>query len=168
MKYRASAVVLAVMLVGLPLSHLEVEAFDDSWLLRVDGRPVDVAGYLSERYTQLTRHCRHVQALSPSDPLHAYALRAVVQYSPPDSLSARIVQASRQGDWVLAQVKFRQLQDAVVLLQTTAYGPVIAQGGVWSGATHPHRPDPIIRRYLQNRVPAVPANLLACLATPSP
>jgi hypothetical protein len=163
-KYRASAVVLAVMLVGLPLSHLEIEDFDDSWLLRVDGRPVDVAGYLSERYTQLTRHCRHVQALSPSDPLHAQALHAVVQYSPPDSLSARIVQASRQGDWVLAQVKFRQLQDAVVLLHASAQGLEIAKGGVWSGTTCPLRPEPLIRRYLQGKVPAAPADLTACFA----
>lgn len=156
------------MAIVLPLSHLEIEASDDSWLLKVDGRPVDVAGHLSDRYTALTRDCAPVRAVQASDHAHADALSAIQQYSPPDSLSAQLVSLTRQDQWLLAQVRFHDLQDAVVLLQTTAYGPVIAQGGVWSGATHPHRPDPIIRRYLQNRVPAVPANLLACLATPSP
>jgi hypothetical protein len=150
------------MLVALPLSHLEIHASDDSWLLRVDGRPVDVAGYASERYTQLTRHCNQVQVLRPIDPLHEQALNAIEQYSPPDSLSARMVHVIRQDDWLLAQVKFRNLQDAVVLLRASRQGLEIAKEGVWSGATHPHRPEPLIRRYLQGRVPAAPTDLTEC------
>ena len=164
MKYRASAVVLAALLVALPLSHLEIESADDSWLLRVDGRPVDIAGYVSERYTQLTRDCSRVHALLPSDPLSAQALSAIEQYSPPDSLLARMVHVIRKDDWLLAQVKFRNLQDAVVLLIATKEGLEIAKGGVWSGSTHPHRPEPLIRRYLQGRVPAAPADLTECFA----
>lgn len=164
MKYRASAVVLAALLVALPLSHLEIEPADDSWLLRVDGRPVDIAGYVSERYTQLTRDCSRVHTLLPSDPLSAQALSAIEQYSPPDSQLARMVHAIRKDDWLLAQVKFRNLQDAVVLLIATKEGLEIATGGVWSGSTHPHRPEPLIRRYLQGRVPAAPADLTECFA----
>ena len=164
MKYRASGVVLVAMLVALPLSHLEIQNSDDSWLLRVDGRPVDLAGYLSERLTRFTRDCRDVHTLEPSDALSAQALRAIKQYSPPDSLSARMVHLIRQDDWLLAQVKFRDLQDAVVLLTATKEGLDIAMGGVWSGATHPHRPEPSIRRYLQGRVPAAPADLTECFS----
>jgi len=138
MKYRASGVVLVAMLVALPLSHLEIQTSDDSWLLRVDGRPVDIAGYVSERYTQFTRECSHVHALLPSDPLSAQALGAIEQHSPPDSLSARMVHVIRKDDWFLVQVKFRSLQDAVVLLSATKEGLEIAMGGVWSGTTHPH------------------------------
>ena len=150
------------MLVVLPLSHLEIQTSHDSWLLLVDGRPVDVAGYVSERHTRLTRHCSHVQALPPTDPLHAQALNTIKHYSPPDSMSARMVHAIRQGDWLLAQVKFRNLQDAVVLLKASTPGLEIVKDGVWSGATHPHRPEPLIRRYLQIRVPSAPADLTAC------
>ena len=48
MKLRAMPVVLLALVVLLPLSHLEFERVDDSWLLRVDGRPVDMAGALAQ------------------------------------------------------------------------------------------------------------------------
>ena len=44
MKSRAILFLLLVSLVWVPLSHLEVEPSDDSWLLRVDGVPFDVRG----------------------------------------------------------------------------------------------------------------------------
>ena len=164
MKYRASVVLLAALLIGLPLSHLEIETSDGSWLLRVDGRAVDVAGYVSERYTALTRNCTQVRTLAPTDPLHAQVLAAVRQYSPPDSGSAQLVHLAQHSQWLLAQVRFRSLQDAVVLLQGSASGVSISTGGVWSGATHPHQAEPMIRRYLQSAVPAAPTELTACFA----
>lgn len=165
MKSRATAVVLAATLILLPLSHLEIRASDDSWLLWVDGRPVDVAGYLSETYTDMTRHCSPVQVVPPRHPLHAQALAAIQRHSPPDSLSAQLVELTRMDHWLLAQVRFSTLQDAVVLLAEAAQGVTIAQGGVWSGSTYPHRFEPIVRRYLQTRVPAAPTELTACLAS---
>lgn len=156
---------LAALTVLLPLGHLELESSDDSWLLRVDGRPVDVAGYLSEKYTALTRNCDQVQGVPPTDPLHADVLGAIRQYSPPDSLSAQLVALIRQDRWLLAQVEFSTLQDAVVLLKASEQSLTIPQGGVWSGTTHPHRPEPVIRRYLQSTVPAAPVDLTACFAS---
>lgn len=160
------------MVVLLPLSHLEIQASDDSWLLLVDGRPVDVAGYLSERRTEMTRDCRAVQSLPATHRLHAEALQAVRDDSPPDSLSAQLVQLIRQDQWLLAQVRFSDLQDAVVILTESDQGLTIPQGAVWSGTTHPHRPEPLIRRYLRTRVPAAPVDLIACwsikIAPPSP
>lgn len=165
MKYRASVLVLAAMGVLLPLSHLEIQASDDSWLLLVDGRAVDVAGYWSDQYTALTRNCSQVQAVPSTDPLHAQALQAIRQDSPPDSLSAQLVQLMRQDHWLLAQVRFRGLQDAVVFLNASGQGLTIPRNAVWSGATHPHRPEPIIRRYLQRSVPEAPADLTACFSS---
>ena len=162
MKSRATFTLLLTMLVLLPLSHLEIEASDDSWLLRVDGRPVDVAGYFSEKYTNLTRHCSQVPALGPTDRLYNDALTAIRQYSPPDSLSAQLVHVIRQDHWLLAQTRFLGLQNAVVLLTQSEQGLTIPEGGIWSGTTHPHRPEPVIRRYLQGRVPAAPADLTGC------
>jgi hypothetical protein len=150
------------MAIGLPLSHLEIQASDDSWLLLVDGRPVDVAGYFAEKRTQLTRNCSPVKDLSAADRLHAEALRAVRHYSPPDSLSAQLVHAIRQDKWLLVQVQFSDLQAAVVMLTDSGQGLTIPEGAVWSGSTHPHRPDPFIRRYLRSRVPTAPADLIAC------
>ncbi len=162
MRYRASAVVLVAMAIGLPLSHLEIQASDDSWLLLVDGRPVDVAGHLSQWHTQLTRNCRQLQGLPTSERLYADALQTIRQFSPPDSLSAQMVQLTGQGDWLLAQVRFSGLQESVVLLASSERGLTIPKGAVWSGTTHPHRPEPFIRRYLRSKAPAAPADLTAC------
>ena len=162
MKSRASLILLVALLVLVPLSHLELEPSDGSWLVRVDGVPVDVPGLVADGYSTLTRSCSRVQALAPADPGFEAALEAIRQESPPQSLSAKLVDLRRQGDWLLAQVHFTELQSAVVLLQAAGAGHVIAAGGVWSGSTHPHRPGPVIRRFLRSRVPQAPGDLVDC------
>ena len=166
MKSRASVMVLLAMAVLLPLSHLELEAADDSWLLLVDGRPVDVAGWASEQYAALTRDCDRVKTLQAGDRLYGDVLSALRQHSPPDSLSAQLLALNQEGEWLLALVQFSRLQNAVVLLRATDQGVALAEGGVWSGSTHPHRPEPLIRRYLHSRVPGVPGDLMACWRAP--
>ena len=162
MKSRASLVLLIALLVLVPLSHLEIEPSDGSWLLRVDGVPVDVPGLVADGYSTLTRSCNQVQALAPADQRYAAALEAIRRESPPHSLSAQLVDLRRQGDWLLAQVRFTELQSAVVLLQASEAGYAIAAGGVWSGSTHPHRPGPVIRRFLRSRVSQAPGDLMDC------
>ncbi len=162
MKYKAQTVVLAILLLILPAIHLEVQTSDDSWLVLVDGRPVDVAGLVSQFHVQLTRECDQVQTIESNDPLHMQVLRAIEQYSPPDSLSAHIVGTRQLGNWVITQVKFRHLNDAVILLKTSSQGLELVHNGIWSGSTYPHHPESMIRRYLQTRVPEVPEDLMAC------
>ena len=162
MKSRAKLFLLLASVMLLPLSHLDIERSDDSWLLRVDGRPVDLAGELAEWSTRLTRDCRDVQELPSQDPLHALAGRTIQDYSPPSSQSARIVHLSRQGDWLLAQVQFEELQDAVVLLSHSEQELKIAEGAIWSGSTFPHKAEPVIRRYLKSKAPQAPDGLIAC------
>ncbi len=162
MKSRAIGVLLAVLLVAVPLSHLEVEPSDDSWLVRVDGVPFDVAGLMADQALALTRRCGQVQSLGPTDPRFASALAALRQESPPHSLSAQLVDLRQQGDWLLAQVRFADLNNAVVLLQASGAAYVIPAGGVWSGSTHPHRPGPVIRRFLRGKVPQAPGDLVDC------
>jgi hypothetical protein len=161
-KYRAQVIFLAVMVIFLPFLHLDIETSDDSWLLLIDGRPVDVAGYFSEQLTTLTRRCDEVEIVIPGDPLHEQTLNAIRQYSPPDSFTAQLLQLTRQNYWLLAQVKFDQLQDAVILLTQSANEIVIPTEGIWSGPTHPHRPEPLIRRFIRGRLPLVPEELMSC------
>lgn len=164
MRSRAALAVLLGLAVLVPISHLQIRTFDGIWFVLVDGRPVDVTGWMAERWAALVRDCRQVQPLQASDPRHTSALDALRVYSPPASSSARIVSLSVQGDWLLAQAQFEQLQTAVVLMNLSPQGMVIAQGGIWSGQTHPHRPNPFIRRYLRARVPEAPADLTTCFA----
>ena len=144
--------------------HLEIEAMDDSWLLRVDGRGVDVAGHVAEQFTSLTRRCNAVQRVLPNDALYADTLNVIRQYSPPDSLSAQLMDLTRQDDWLLAQVTFDRLHSAVVLLNASPHGWMVADGAIWSGPTHPHRPEPLIRRYIRSKAAAAPTALLDCFA----
>lgn len=153
------------MAVFLPLSHVQFEPSDDSWLLLVDGRPVDIAGYFSEQFADLTRNCSRIQELHIKDQLYADVLAAIQQYSFPDSASAELISLQRQDNWLLAQVRFSRLQNAVVLLSYSENGLTIPSGSVWSGTTHPHRPEPIIRRYLRIRAPDVPSDLLRCFVS---
>ncbi len=162
MKSRARLVLLVLLLVLIPLSYLDIERADDSWLLRVTGVPVDVPGLVSDTYSVLTRRCTPVQSVDRADLRFRSALETIRQESPPHSLSAQIVDLRGQGDWLLAQVRFADLHDAVVLLQGAGVGHVIAPGGVWSGSTHPHRPGPMIRRFLRSRVPQAPGDLIDC------
>ena len=155
-------IVLVGMLIYLPFLHLSIEPSDDSWLLLIDGRRVDVAGYVSQQLTTLTRRCDQVEIVLPSDPVHAQALNTIRQYSPPDSFTAQLLQLSRQHEWLLAQVKFDRLQDAVVLLTQSSNEIIIPTGGIWSGPTHPHRPEPLIRRFIRGSVPSVPEQLMRC------
>jgi hypothetical protein len=150
------------MVIFLPFLHLDIETSDDSWLLWVDGRPVDVSGYISEQFTALTRRCDQVAMVMPGDPLHEQALNVIRQYSPPDSLTAQLLHLNRQHEWLLAQVEFDQLQDAVVLLTQSEQDIVIPTGGIWSGSTHPHRPEPLIRRFIRSGLPSAPEELLNC------
>ncbi len=163
MKSRASLILLLLLLVVVPLSHLEIEPSDGSWLVRVDGVPVDVPGLVADALTTLTRSCSRVQALAPANPQFSAALDAIRRESPPHSLSAQLVGLRRQDDWLLAQVSFTELQSAVVLMQASESGYVISSGGVWSGSTHPHRPAPVIRRFLRSRVPQAPGDLIDCI-----
>ncbi|MFM8864780.1 MAG: hypothetical protein ACKOFG_07645 [Limnohabitans sp.] len=164
MKRRTALLVLAVVTVTVSLSHLELQQVDERWLLHVDGRPVDLAGGLAEWRNRRVRDCRQVQALAPEDPRSALALQALQAHSPPDSLSAAITGLWARGDWMLASVRFASLHPALVLLRQAPQGWQVVQGGVWSGSTHPFHPGPFIRRYLQDRVPEAPADLLACHA----
>ena len=160
---RALLTLLVAGLVLVPLSHLQWLAVDGGGLLLVDGRPVDVRGQASEFWTRWRRDCRPTTALSPDDAVHAHVLQAVRAYSPPDSHTAQLRQLRLQGDWAVADVRFGQLQNAVVLLRQDSGGWTVQPQGIWSGTTHPHRYTAFVWRYLQDRVPEAPATLIHCL-----
>lgn len=151
---------LTAALVGL--SHLQWVPTDNGHLLAVDGRPVDVHGWLADTHNRLRRDCVQVQALNEQNTLHAQALAAVQAYSPPASRTARLQAAWQSDAWVLVEVQFDSLLPSVVLLRNVAGQLQIEPHGIWSGQTHPWRAGPLIRAYLAKQVPSAPAALLAC------
>lgn len=162
MKRHVAVAALLVTAIGVTLSHLGWEHTDNGPLLRLDGRPLDVQGWLQDSLNRLRRDCRAVTPLQASDARLAGALAVIQGYSPPASDSGRVKAAWINGDWLLAELAFDDLLPAVVLLQAQGTGWAVAPGGIWSGETHPWRAAPLIRAYLARQVPAAPAALLAC------
>lgn len=162
MRSRAALTLLALLVLAVPLSHLQLQQVDGRWLLAVDGRQVDVAGHASDRINRMLRDCQDVRALDPQQPAHARVAAALGQYSAPDSLDLRLVNLWQRGEWLLAEVEFKTLAPVVVVLHGGAERVQVLAQGVWSGSTHPHWPAPFIRHYLASRVHEAPADLLAC------
>lgn len=158
---RAQRMVLLAMALVIPLSYLGVERHDGRWFVEVNGRPVDVMGHIDQAWTSWWRDCRAVQT-APEPAVLASALQVVRDFSPPDSRSGRWLSVQQQGPWLLAQVRFERLHDAVVLLNTATPAPEVK--AVWSGYTHPNQPESWIRRHLRAQTPEAPSALLACFA----
>ena len=162
MSPRVALAALAVTLIGVTLSHVEWAQADNGHLLVVDGRPVDVQGWLNNLRNWVQRDCTTVQALQAGDAQLQAPLQALQAFSPPASHSARVAGAWAQSDWMLIEVEFDELLPAVVLLQKSNTGWTVAPQGVWSGQTHPWQAAPLIRAYLSRQVATAPAPLLAC------
>jgi hypothetical protein len=162
MKRHVALIALTLTALGVGLSHLQWLPTDNGHLLAIDGRAVDVQGWVADTHNRLRRDCAAVQTLNVQDPLHAQALAAVRDYSPPASKSARLQAAWRAGPWLLVEAQFDALLPSVVLLRDVAGRVQIEPQGIWSGQTHPWRAAPLIRHYLTQQVPTAPPALLAC------
>ena len=160
MKRHVALPVLAITAVLVGLSHVQWLPTDNGHLLAIDGRAVDVHGWLADTANRLQRDCTSVQALNEQDAAHA--LGAVRAYSPPASNSARLKAAWRSGPWLLVEAQFDTLLPSVVLMRDVAGQLQIEPQGIWSGQTHPWRAAPLIRHYLAQKVPTAPNALLAC------
>ena len=174
MKKHVALTLLVCTVLGVTAAHLSVERQDNGWLLVVDGRRHDVIGTVREAMLRFKRQCAAVRDASGEQALADAALRAVRNYSPPDSASARLLQLHATPAWLLAEVEFERLFPAVVLLRQLPQSDASTAGAVrgdvwqiedraiWSGLTHPWKAAPLIREYLRARVPELPAPLLDC------
>jgi len=162
---------LLVSLTLILASHVETQVIDGERIVVVDAVYFDLRGYLQERTTNLinlaTAQCNTVEYLSTSNSDYSKTLKAIQEYSPPDSNSAKIVQLARDDEWLWAEVIFNQLKPVVVLLKHTPNGLTIWDGAIWSGPTHPWRVKNTIEKYLKTKSPPASHRLLECVA-PSP
>ena len=162
MKRRVAATLLVLTILGVLDAHLDIERQDGAYFLNVQGKKRDVAGMLRNQTNALLRSCGAVTAVKADSALGLRALDAIQAYSPPDSQNARLIRLLQQDKWLIAEVRFASLNPAAVLLQETPGSLAIADGAIWSGSTAPWKAGPLIRRYLGERAPAAPKDLLAC------
>ena len=162
MKKSVALATLTATCVWVASLHIEWAAHDNGHLLVVDGTPIDLLGEISERWNRVARQCHRVQRVDPHEDIHAQALAVIMDYSPPPSRTANVVSLWAADDWLLAEVEFKELFPAVVLLHGSATSLSVVPGGVWSGVTKPWQAAPHIRHYLGAQVPGVPGDLLSC------
>lgn len=162
MKKSVALATLTATCVWVASLHIEWAAHDNGHLLVVDGTPIDLMGEISERWNRVARQCHRVQRVDPHEDIHAQALAVIMDYSPPPSRTANVVSLWAADDWLLAEVEFKELFPAVVLIKRSATQVSVVPHGVWSGVTKPWKAAPHIRQYLTDQVTGVPLELLRC------
>jgi len=155
-----AALAAALFVLGL----LDVERRDDAWLLRVAGQPMDARGALSVAWQNAWRDCTRLSRLDPDDPGALRSVRALREFSPPDSLSAKVLLADAwPGGWFVLQAEFSALEPVVVLVRHSDGRVGVVAEGVWSSTTRPWNSAWRIRRFLASRVPQAPGALVNCI-----
>jgi hypothetical protein len=162
MPRKISMYVLLIVIVGVLLNHFSFSQKENGWLLNVDGREVDAIGMAQEKWVQLTRNCSQVKQLDSKSESYLAVQKLIQEYSPPSSESAHIVKLVTLQDWYLAEVEFKELLPAVVLMDTDQGQLRMVPHAIWSGETHPWLAAPFIRKYLSSQAPQSPRQLLAC------
>ena len=162
MKKSVALTTLAATIVWVTSVHIEWVAHDNGHLMVIDGQSFDVMGELSEYWNRTTRQCHQVRRVFPEEYIHAQVLAVIKDYSPPQSRMAHVVSLWTAGDWLLAEVEFKELFPAVVLIKQSVPSLTVVPHGVWSGVTKPWKAIPKIRHYLSAQVPEAPVDLLRC------
>lgn len=163
MRRRVGLIVLLVLWLALVVQHVRIEHQDQNWLLNVYESRIDIKGIASDQWVRTQRlglGCRAIQIAQEHTP--AALLEAIHRYSPPDSLSARVLWLGITRGWSIAELEFDTLSPAVIILKQDNEDWRIPMTGIWSGHTHPWRPSPLIRHFLLSRNPDIPTELLRC------
>jgi hypothetical protein len=162
MPKRISIYVLILVSVGVFLNHFSVTQKENGLLLVIDGREVDAIGMVQDRWVKLTRQCERVTTIDSNAKLYLDIQQTIQTYSPPSSESAQVLSLRSTGEWSLAQVQFKDLLPAVVLIQQFEGKPSIVPNAIWSGETHPWLAAPYIRQYISSKAPQSPKALIEC------
>ncbi len=162
MKKRVAIISLLTTCVLVASLHIEWVEYDNGHLLVIDGTHMDLRGELSEQWNKVSRQCHRIRLVSPDESIHAQVQSAIMDYSPPQSSSANVVSLWSADDWLLAEVEFKELLPAVVLINKSTTDLTIVSDAVWSGSTKPWKAAPHIRNYLSNKVTGVSVDLFRC------
>ena len=161
-KKHVAITLLVLTALGVLRAHVDIERQDGSYFLSFQGKKHDVAGMVLNKTNAMLRQCGDVQTVDVSSTQAGSALHAIRNFSPPDSRHARLLGLQQQGPWLLAEVEFATLNPAVVLLTSGPESISVVDGAIWSGTTAPWHAASLIRRYIQERAPQAPHELLSC------
>ncbi len=144
------------------LSHVSWSDTENGLLFNVDGRDVDIAGIVKDKWRVSQKKCHAVKELDSTDPQFQTIKTLVQAYSPPHSAAIRTMYAWRSGSWAVAEVEFESLLPAVVPIKTLDTHAAVVGEAIWSGMTLPWKAGPFIRAYIAHKSDDLPEALLAC------
>jgi len=136
---------------------------DQRPLLTLNAEPFDAVGGANEIWGRLRSRCGAIESVDKNSESGRAVVALLQRYSPPDSLSARVIRIDSLSQWLLVEAVFDALPPVLVLMRGTneATGlPVIE--AVWSGTSYPWRIVPFATEFLMQRAPEVPPALLRC------
>jgi hypothetical protein len=162
MKKHVSLVLLAVLTPLVFLSHVTWSKTENGLLFNIDGRDVDLAGMIQDKWRKATNSCSLVHQLNSSDSRHHQIKLLIQSYSPPDSMSINHINVWVNDTWAIAEVEFIHLLPAVVTIKNIDQTPVIVDDAIWSGFTKPWIAGPLVRAYLSKSKSKAPQILLDC------
>jgi hypothetical protein len=162
MKKHVAITLLVLTSLGVLKAHVGIELQDGAYFLSYQNKQHDVLGEFLNLTNAVLRRCGSVQDLDVNSPQADAAFSAIQNYSPPNSKDARLLGLQQQGPWLLAELEFSTLNPAVVLLTSAASSVRVVEGAIWSGTTAPWQSATLIRRYIQDRAPQAPPELMNC------
>ena len=162
MKKHVAITLLVLTTLGVLKAHVGIERQDGAYFLSYQGKQHDVLGAFLNQTNAVLRQCGSVQVIDINSPQADAALKAIQNYSPPDSNHARLLGLQQQGLWVLAELEFSTLNPAVALLTSDQPTARVVEDAIWSGSTAPWQSANLIRRYIQDRAPQAPKELMDC------
>ena len=158
----ATLVALLLALIALLLQP-RLERLDGQMLVRINGAPVDAVGAVEEAWGRMVSTCARVQDRTADLALNRDVLEVLRGYSPPDSLSARVAGIHSASEWLLVEAAFDTLPPVLVVMRAQREPAALSIEAVWSGSTYPWRTVPFAGRFLRERVPELPRELVRCL-----
>ena len=162
MKKHVAITLLVLTTLGVLKAHVGIERQDGAYFLSYQGKQHDVLGEFLNQTNAVLRQCGQVHVVDINSPQAKAALSAIKNYSPPDSHLARLLGLQQQDKWLLAELEFSTLNPAVVLLSSDQHPARVVEGAIWSGTTAPWQSANLIRRYIQDRAPQAPPELMNC------
>ena len=145
---------------GYGLSHFE--KYEHSVIFVTSSAAYDPLGNVQNLYNRMSRNCSAVVEVQRQSTEWLEIQSELSQMKEPYPTEANPLRVMRLGPWYMAESEFVDLEPALFLLSRNEGKLHIHMQGTWSGTAAPLTPGPIIREYMQSKIPTAPKELINC------
>lgn len=145
---------------GYGLSHFE--RYEHSVIFVTSSTVYDPLGNVQNFYNRMNRNCSAVVEVQRQSKEWLEIQSELSQMEEPYPAKANPLRVMRLGPWYMVESEFADLEPALFLLSRNEDKLHIHMQGTWSGTAAPWTPGPIIREYMQSKIPTAPRALIDC------